>query len=319
MRLRQLLENDRFDLELGLPTLKHSRTRGSSEGLSAVTFISYAQNFEDVVLRRALKEIEHGFYIDVGAYDPQADSVTKAFYDAGWSGINIEPNPRHIRKFQQARKRDINLEVAAGRANGRDSLTVFENSGLSTLNELVIADHAGAQKVVLRLDVEVTSLSSIWKNHVPPSWPVHFLKIDVEGTERNVIEGNDWRRNRPWIVVVEATRPMTTIDTSQDWESLLFEARYEFAYFDGLNRFYVAHEHRQLIPELAVPPNVFDDFRLSSHQHLLEKSIRLERSLAKARTERDLAVQARRAMEASTSWRITRPLRSLGRRAKGPS
>ena len=56
-----------------------------------MTFISYAQNFEDVILRRALKDIEKGFYVDVGAHDPVIDSVTKAFYDLGWRGINIEP------------------------------------------------------------------------------------------------------------------------------------------------------------------------------------------------------------------------------------
>lgn len=56
-----------------------------------MTFISYAQNFEDVRLWRVLKQFEHGFYIDVGANDPRHHSVTKAFYDHGWQGINVEP------------------------------------------------------------------------------------------------------------------------------------------------------------------------------------------------------------------------------------
>lgn len=55
--------------------------------------ISYAQNFEDVMLMRALASIEKGFYIDVGAAWPDQDSVTKAFYEKGWLGVNIEPNP----------------------------------------------------------------------------------------------------------------------------------------------------------------------------------------------------------------------------------
>ncbi len=33
-------------------------------------FISHAQNFEDVILWRALKHVQNGFYIDVGAQDP---------------------------------------------------------------------------------------------------------------------------------------------------------------------------------------------------------------------------------------------------------
>ena len=55
--------------------------------------ISYAQNFEDVMLWRALGHIKGGVYIDVGAYDPLVDSVSKAFYEHGWRGIHLEPLP----------------------------------------------------------------------------------------------------------------------------------------------------------------------------------------------------------------------------------
>ena len=44
-----------------------------------MTFIFYAQNFEDVLLRRALRGVEAGFYVAVGASHPDADSVTRAF------------------------------------------------------------------------------------------------------------------------------------------------------------------------------------------------------------------------------------------------
>ena len=39
--------------------------------------VSYAQNLEDILLWRALKHVEKGFYIDVGAYSPDVESVTK--------------------------------------------------------------------------------------------------------------------------------------------------------------------------------------------------------------------------------------------------
>jgi len=62
-----------------------------------MTFISYAQNYEDVMLWRALKHVERGFYIDVGACSPDQHSVTRAFYEKGWHGINVEPNPESMR------------------------------------------------------------------------------------------------------------------------------------------------------------------------------------------------------------------------------
>ena len=57
--------------------------------------ISWAQNLEDVMLARAFKGTARGYYVDVGAYDPVIDSVTRHFYEAGWHGINIEPHSIH--------------------------------------------------------------------------------------------------------------------------------------------------------------------------------------------------------------------------------
>jgi len=55
-------------------------------------YIYYAQNFEDVMLWRALKHIKNGFYIDIGAWDPVIDSVSNLFYENGWRGINVGDN-----------------------------------------------------------------------------------------------------------------------------------------------------------------------------------------------------------------------------------
>jgi hypothetical protein len=71
-----------------------------------VPFVSYAQNGEDVVLRRALANVEVGRYIDVGANDATVESVSKAFYDAGWSGITVEPVRKYAAKHRSERPRD---------------------------------------------------------------------------------------------------------------------------------------------------------------------------------------------------------------------
>ena len=54
-------------------------------------FYSYAQEYEDLALYLALRDIKKIFYIDVGANDPTYLSVTKFFYLGGGNGINIEP------------------------------------------------------------------------------------------------------------------------------------------------------------------------------------------------------------------------------------
>ena len=41
---------------------------------------TYAQFLEDVILYRGLRDVQNGFYIDVGAYRPEENSVTKLFF-----------------------------------------------------------------------------------------------------------------------------------------------------------------------------------------------------------------------------------------------
>ena len=109
-----------------------------------MTFISYAQNYEDVILWRALRHIERGFYVDVGAADPDVESVTHAFYERGWSGINIEPLDEHFTKLVLARSRDTNLKVLVGRETGQRTFHAFSGTGLSTLDPEIAQAHQAA-------------------------------------------------------------------------------------------------------------------------------------------------------------------------------
>jgi FkbM family methyltransferase len=233
-----------------------------------MTFISYAQNFEDVMLWRALKHVEGGFYIDVGAAHPDDYSVTRAFYDRGWRGINIEPTSRFAR-LAGARQRDVNLHTAAGCTASNSTLFVVENAkDISTLDPLTAEGYRAAGWTIGESQVPIATLADICRTHVKAE--INFLKIDVEGAERNVLLGADLERFRPWIVVVEATAPSSQIPSHGGWEELLTVANYRFVWFDGLNRFYVAGEHwERLSPAFAVPPNVFDDFiRATDMEHL---------------------------------------------------
>jgi FkbM family methyltransferase len=282
-----------------------------------MTFISYAQNFEDVMLWRALKHIEKGFYIDVGACSPDVESVTRAFYEHGWRGINVEPNPEFHAQLVTRRTRDINVSIALSDKPGTSIMNFFRNLGLSTLDENIARKHANSGFLVDKQEVEITTLSALWKQYVPEGQDVHFLKVDVEGVEEAVLQGNDWSKYRPWIIVVEATLPMSQQESHEAWEPILLTASYFFAYADGLNRFYVAREHAELMTAFKYPHNIFDNFKLNA-QH--EAEARAEEAEARAEvTSTALTVERGRAqwlesqiqaIHASRSWRITHPLRS---------
>jgi FkbM family methyltransferase len=228
-----------------------------------MAMISYAQNQEDVLLRRVFPDGETGFYIDVGTNDPVHDSVTKHFYDRSWRGINIEPQKGRYQRLRCLRPNDVNLNV--GLSDREATLELLEcraDDAVSTFSpELArIWREKGLEFVKRR--VPVTTLARVCDEHVDR--PIDFLKIDVEGHEREVIEGGDWARWRPRVVLVEATQP-------QQWESLLSAADYLFAAFDGLNRFYVRAEERQLLSTFHAPVCFLDDYVRHDHQKIVDE------------------------------------------------
>ncbi|WP_332876217.1 FkbM family methyltransferase [Massilia sp. S19_KUP03_FR1] len=227
-----------------------------------MSFVSYAQNFEDVMLWRALKHIPNGTYVDVGAQHPVVDSVSKAFYEHGWRGIHIEPVAEYASLLRADRPGETVLQVALAQTEGVLELNVFADTGLSTAVDRYSAlhqqQHSAAHSTVT---VPVLTLRSALRNLEGKD--VHWLKIDVEGFEEQVLRGWDSQLLRPWIMVIEATVPASAETDFAGWDPILLTANYTFAWFDGLNRFYVANEHAELLAAFTSPPNVFDAVRLS--------------------------------------------------------
>lgn len=226
-----------------------------------MTFISYAQNFEDVILWRALKHVENGSYVDVGAQDPIVDSVSRAFYEHGWRGVHIEPVALYAERLRQDRRDEIVLQAALGAEVGTIALNVIPDTGLSTAIDITAQRHHEAGFETQRTHVPMLTLKSALG--MLAGREVHWLKIDVEGFEEQVLKGWDSTVLRPWILVVEATIPGSAETDYADWDPIVLAAGYQFVYFDGLNRFYVANEHPELVPAFGMPPNVFDDVQLS--------------------------------------------------------
>jgi FkbM family methyltransferase len=228
-----------------------------------MSFISYAQNLEDVMLYRALRHVERGFYIDVGAQHPVIESVTKAFYDRGWRGINIEPVAKYFRLLQRERPEDVNINVLVGRRECERVFHEFPKTGISTVSKEYADRNAADGYRVLTRTVACTTLDIICREHGVST--VHFLKVDVEGAEKEVLEGFAFQAVRPWVVVVEANEPRSTRDASEEWGPLLASKGYQDVYYDGLNRFFVSSEHADLVRHFRVPPNVFDEYITYPH------------------------------------------------------
>ena len=255
-----------------------------------MSIVSYSQNFEDVMLWRALKDVNKGFYIDVGANDPSEDSVTKLFYDNGWCGINIDPIEEYYKKLLENRPEDINLKVALGSKEGEVEIWKSNVRGWESVVPSVISRHEANGFEGTKQLVPLTTLRSIVEKYNLNE--VHFLKIDVEGFEKNVLEGANFDSFRPWVIVVEATEPDSKVDSFHHWEHLITHYKYQHAYSDGLNRFYVAEEHGVRLNSFKYPPNIFDDFVLGK-QKIAELSAAETESRALELEARAVELEAR--------------------------
>lgn len=223
---------------------------------------SFAQNWEDAYLHRVLGELKDGFYVDVGAWHPTRDSVTRLFYDLGWTGINLEPGDM-FEALEAARPRDVNLPIAIAAVAGKRAfldLTDVDGSPAGTSHLDFGGETSVSDPSASRRSVETRPLSDVLSEHASDR-EIHFMKIDVEGAEREVLLSNDWTRFRPWILVVEATLPGSPEMTHHVWEEILTDAGYMRAFFDGLNMYYVRDDKADFVPLLNRPINVFDQFR----------------------------------------------------------
>jgi FkbM family methyltransferase len=206
--------------------------------------------------------VNFGFYVDVGAHHPVVDSVSKGFYALGWRGIHIEPVAAYAELLRQDRPDETVLQIAVGATEGVLDLNVIADTGLSTGLAQVAQQHQQTHGFTAQtLQVPMRTLKSILAPYAGQA--IHWLKIDVEGFEAQVLEGWDSQANRPWLMVVEATEPLSRTVNHHQWEHFLTAAQYEFVYFDGLNRFYVAAEHAELKAAFAAPINVFDEITVS--------------------------------------------------------
>jgi FkbM family methyltransferase len=273
-----------------------------------MTFNSYAQNFEDVMLWRALSHVQGGFYVDIGAQDPIIDSVSHAFHERGWRGIHVEPVQHYAELLRQQRPGDEVIQAAVG--NGPTLLRFYETpgGGISTADANIAARHRESGVHIVEITVPCVALSAIFDACTAPE--IHWLKIDVEGYERQVLASWGPSRTSPWIIVIESTLPLTQIETHEQWEALLIDRGYRFVYFDGLNRYYISAAHPEMESAFLTPPNVFDNFSLngtSSASFHKVMEARHRETISQLLTQSDLREQSANA----TIERLTRDMTSL--------
>jgi FkbM family methyltransferase len=189
-----------------------------------------------------------------------ADNVSFWFYLKGWRGLVVEPQEALADIYGGVRPRDHTVSCLAGRADGVAEFHVVDR--LHGFSSTVRAHAAGAAQFgagYTTVAKPVRTLASLCAE--AGLTRIDFLKIDVEGAEAEVIAGMDFGRWRPRIVVVEAVAPGSMAEAWGAWEPALIAAGYRFAFFDRLNRFYVADEAAELAQRFPAEPASWDRVR----------------------------------------------------------
>ena len=90
-------------------------------------------------------------------------------------------------------------------------------------------------------------MENICRKYVPKGKEVDFCKIDVEGNERDVLLGYDFKNYRPKVFCIESTIPLTFTPNHQLWEDILILNNYTFVFQYKCNRFYVNNDYPELL------------------------------------------------------------------------
>jgi FkbM family methyltransferase len=170
-----------------------------------------------------------GFFVEVGANEPQNGSQTWQFEQAGWSGVLVEPQPDLAERLRQSRSARV-FAAACSSPDNAGKLLPFHVSGPhSSLNRKLAVTGVVPHSTI---DVPVRTLDDILSEAGAPT-PLDFISIDVEGHEVEVLRGFDLKRWRPRLILIEDH--VTSLGTHR----FLTHAGYRLIRRTGLNGWYV--------------------------------------------------------------------------------
>ena len=176
---------------------------------------SYSQFNEDSFLKEYFKNKKKGFFIDIGCHHPFKANNTFLLYKSGWSGINIDLNKISIDLFDIVKPRDINICAAISNKEGIIEYYLPNNNPLSS----EITTNKNFSKILKNIHgnkyqtfkTKSITWQSIEKQYNTLLESVDILKIDIEGSDLEVLETIDLNKLNPELLMIEAS----TLDVSE--------------------------------------------------------------------------------------------------------
>ena len=192
--------------------------------------ISFSQEGEDILLDHLFLGKNNGFYIDIGAYHPQRFSNTYNFYLKGWRGLNVDATPGSMKKFNEIRIHDINIETAIGSKKEVIDFYITNEGAMNTANEEIKStlDFHKEYNVEREIKVKSTTLKEIFRLYLPKNTKIDFMSIDIEGNDLKALQSNDWEMFRPKYLCVEDSQ--RDLQSSLNSEISLFMKKNDYSF-----------------------------------------------------------------------------------------
>ena len=156
-----------------------------------------AQCGEDSIIAGLLAG-RSGTYVDVGASDPIECSNTWRLYQNGWPGLLIEPLPSCWYQLRRQRPQDQLSMLGASNRRGWGVLRLCRSVSSLRSDWNITEDN--------RIFIEVAPLREILADYPDIRDRCQFLSMDVEGHEREALEGVDWTSFHPYLLCIEHVR-----------------------------------------------------------------------------------------------------------------
>lgn len=154
---------------------------------------------EEACLVREFFGDRRGFFVEVGANDPELISQSWHLEQIGWSGVLVEPLPAYAERLRNTRKAKVyELASTSPELAGRP-LMLHVAGPLSAIDPARMASGAQSEHTIA---VATRTLDDVLQDAGAPR-PLDFVSIDVEGHELEVLRGFDLAHWQPRLVLLE--------------------------------------------------------------------------------------------------------------------
>lgn len=156
----------------------------------------YSQLGQDKwILGKVFPGVSNGYFVDIGAWDAEVDSNSKALEERGWAGICIDPFPRNWVN----RRCRLFEEVVYSK---KGETIQFRHADVLGGIDQHIGHHKSEVASFPIIELITTTIDDILDRAKAPPF-IHFISIDTEGSELEILKAFPFSDHRVGAFAIE--------------------------------------------------------------------------------------------------------------------